>query len=264
MPVLAVIPARLGATRLPRKPLRLLGGAPLVVRVYQRVAALGLAAQCIVATDDAEVVEACAVWDVPAVLTSGAHPSGTDRVAEVSRRPEFSAFDIILNVQGDEPFVSSDALRGAIDVVADGKALIGTAAVHIDPSLIARPDIVKVVRSDAGNALYFSRAPIPFLRDVADAAAQSPLVLQHVGVYAYTRSALARWVALPPHPLELVERLEQLRPLAHGLAIGVVELAVAEAGIDTEDDLARANAHWLIQETMTVPHHLSTSTPRDA
>ncbi len=264
MPVLAVIPARLGATRLPRKPLRLLGGAPLVVRVYQRVAGLAVADQCIVATDDAEVAEACAAWDVPAVMTSGAHPSGTDRVAEVARRPEFSGIDIILNVQGDEPFVSRDALRGAIGVVKAGRAPIGTAAVRIDAARIARAEIVKVVRNDMGNALYFSRAPIPFLRDVSDASIQAPLVLQHVGVYAYAQTALAQWVALPPHPLELIERLEQLRPLAHGLAIGVVEVDAAEGGIDTEDDLVRANAHWLIQETMTVPNQLSTSTPRDA
>ena len=110
MPVLAVIPARLGATRLPRKPLRLLGGVPLVVRVYERVLALNVVDRCVVATDDAEVMAACAAHNVPAVMTHCDHPSGTDRVAEVARRPEFQAFDVILNVQGDEPFVSQSAL----------------------------------------------------------------------------------------------------------------------------------------------------------
>jgi len=248
MPVLAVIPARLGATRLPRKPLRLLGGLPLVVRVYQRVMALGVADHCVVATDAAEVLEACRLLDVPAVLTGSDHPSGTDRVAEVAARPEYARYDIVLNVQGDEPFVSRDALAGALAIVADGRAPIGTAAVRAEASMLDRPDVVKVVRRDDGRALYFSRAPIPFLRESTDAALRDPLVRQHVGVYAYHRDALQQWVGWPPHPLELIERLEQLRPLAHGLAIGVAEVSAVDGGIDTEDDLARANARWALHE----------------
>lgn len=264
MPVLAVIPARLGATRLPRKPLRLLGGVPLVVRVYERVLALHVADQCVVATDDAEVMAACAAHDVPAVITASHHPSGTDRVAEVVRRPEFHGYTVILNVQGDEPFVSRSALVGAVGIVADGLAPIGTAAVRIDAALLNRPDVVKVVRTDAGRALYFSRAPIPFLRELADADQRAPFALQHVGVYAYAPDALAQWVSLPPHPLELIERLEQLRPLAHGIPIGVAEVEAAEGGIDTEDDLARANAHWTRQSAMTEQFPISTTGLRDA
>ena len=260
MPVLAVIPARLGATRLPRKPLRLLGGLPLVVRVYQRVMALGVADCCLVATDAAEVLEACRLLDVPAVLTGRDHPSGTDRVAEVAARPEFARYDIVLNVQGDEPFVSRDALAGALAIVAEGRAPIGTAAVRADSSMLDRPDVVKVVRRDDGRALYFSRAPIPFLRESTDAAMRDPLVRQHVGVYAYHRDALQQWVGWPPHPLELIERLEQLRPLAHGLAIGVADVAAIEGGIDTEDDLARANARWALHEASV---HLSPGRPHD-
>jgi 3-deoxy-manno-octulosonate cytidylyltransferase (CMP-KDO synthetase) len=258
MPVLAVIPARLGATRLPRKPLRLLGGVPLVVRVYQRVASLQVADACIVATDDVEIIAACAAYDVPAVLTRADHPSGTDRVAEVASRPEFAEYDVIVNVQGDEPFVSRDAIAGAVALVAGGDMPIGTAAIRIDASKLSSPDVVKVVRDDRGRALYFSRAPIPYLRDPADAELRAPLALQHVGVYAYTRAALADWVALPPHALELVERLEQLRPLAHGVAIGVTEVAAAEGGIDTEDDLARANAHWILMNATELASPLST------
>lgn len=246
MPVLAVIPARLGASRLPRKPLRLLGGVPLVVRVHQRVVSLEVADSCVVATDDAEIIATCAAHDVPAVLTRTDHPSGTDRVAEVARRPEFADFDIVVNVQGDEPFVSREAIAGAVALVASGRTPIGTAALRIEASALLNPDVVKVVRDDRGRALYFSRAAIPYLRDTADAAMREPLALQHVGVYAYTRAALAAWVALPPHALELIERLEQLRPLAQGVAIGVAEVATAERGIDTEDDLARANAHWIL------------------
>lgn len=244
MPVLAVIPARLGATRLPRKPLRLLAGEPLVVRVYQRVAALQVADHIVVATDHEDIATACVARGIPVAMTRRDHPSGTDRVAEVAARSEHAAFDIVLNVQGDEPFVSREALAGAVDVVRHGTAPIGTAAVPIPADWQGRPDVVKVVCTEAGHALYFSRAPIPYLRDASEAALLAPLVRQHVGVYAYTRDALQQWVTWPPHPLELVERLEQLRPLAHGLAIGVADVPAAEGGIDTEDDLRRANARW--------------------
>lgn len=244
MPVLAVIPARLGATRLPRKPLRLLGGEPLVVRVHERVQALGVADRCVVATDAPEVVAECRARGIEVCLTRSEHPSGTDRVAEVADRPEFAAMDVLLNVQGDEPFVSREALAGAVDLVVGGRYPIGTAAVPVDLSLQARPDVVKVVCTDEGRALYFSRAPIPYLRDAADTPLLAPLVHQHVGVYAYTREALRQWVGWAPHPLELVERLEQLRPLAHGVPIGVAVVPAAEGGIDTEDDLARANRLW--------------------
>lgn len=242
--ILAVIPARLGATRLPRKPLRLLGGVPLVVRVHQRVAALGIADRCVVATDADEVLAACAAHGVPALRTAPSHPSGTDRVAEVAARPEFAGAAVVLNVQGDEPFVALEALAGAVGVVQRGEAPIGTAAAPLDPAHLARPDVVKVTCTDAGRALYFSRAPIPWLREAADESLRAGLCRQHVGVYAYTPDALARWVAWPPHPLELVERLEQLRPLAHGLAIGVAAAPPALPGIDTEDDLLAANARW--------------------
>ncbi|MCC6243816.1 MAG: 3-deoxy-manno-octulosonate cytidylyltransferase [Gemmatimonadaceae bacterium] len=244
MSVLAVIPARLGATRLPRKPLRLLGGLPLVVRVYQNVTELRVADHCVVATDSDEILDACGRADVPAVLTRGDHPSGTDRVAEVAARPEFTTHRIIVNIQGDEPFVSREAVEGAVRVVASGLAPIGTAAVRVSPDALHRPDVVKVVTRDDGTALYFSRAPIPYLRDPGDAERLVPLVRQHIGIYAYTPSALQQWVAWAPHPLELVERLEQLRPLAHGLAIGVAAASAVESGIDTEEDLLRANAHW--------------------
>ncbi len=252
MSVLAVIPARLGATRLPRKPLRLLGGEPLVVRVYQRVVSLGLVDHVVVATDHPEVLAACETRGIPVVLTRDDHPSGTDRVAEVAARPEYANFSVILNVQGDEPFVSRDALRGAVEIVSGGVAPIGTASVPIPVSALMQPDVVKVVRGDDGLALYFSRAPIPFLRDPAEAELHRDLARQHVGVYAYTRAALQAWVRFAPHPLELVERLEQLRPMAHGLAIGVAEVPAAEGGIDTEADLERANSRWNTMHTNTL------------
>jgi len=243
--VLAIIPARRGATRLRDKPLRLLGGEPLIVRVWQHVSLLGVAERVVVATDDLEVQEAVRAAGGLAVLTRADHPSGTDRVAEVARRAEFSDAHVVLNVQGDEPFVDAEAIRGAVALVVDGRATIGTAAVPATVAALASPGCVKVVCDDTGRALYFSLSPIPYLRDPADAAVQQALIRQHVGVYAYTRAALECWVSLPVHPLEQVERLEQLRPLAAGVAIGVAMASPVEiGGIDTEADLVRANAHW--------------------
>jgi 3-deoxy-manno-octulosonate cytidylyltransferase (CMP-KDO synthetase) len=242
---LAVIPARLGATRLPRKPLRLLAGIPLIVRVYERVSALGVADRCVVATESEEVAQAVREAGAEAVLTSDRHPSGTDRVAEVATRPEFNGYGLIVNVQGDEPFVDGEAVQSAAALVSEGRFRLGTVAAPAAPEILTRPDAVKVVRADDGRALYFSRAGIPYLRDPADQPSRDACVAQHIGVYAYERSALAAWVSLAPHPLERAERLEQLRPLAAGMAMGVALVdTLPPGGIDTEEDLARANEQW--------------------
>jgi 3-deoxy-manno-octulosonate cytidylyltransferase (CMP-KDO synthetase) len=157
----------------------------------------------------------------------------------------FNRHDVVVNVQGDEPFIDAAAVRGAIAMVRDERFPLGSAACHASQGVLDDPNVVKVVCADDGRALYFSRAAIPHLRDAGDADTRHELVRQHLGIYAYDRLALAQWVSLPVHPLELVERLEQLRPLAAGLAIGI---AIVEAppvgGIDTETDLARANARW--------------------
>ena len=245
MTVLAIIPARRGATRLPDKPLRLLGGSPLILRVWERVSSLRVADQVVVATDDTEIQEIIESAGGVAVLTRPDHPSGTDRVAEVAARPEFAACDVIVNVQGDEPFIDESAVRGAVGIVVNGAAPIGTAAVPASGEALMSPDAVKVVCDDSGRALYFSRAPIPYLRSGADAHLRDARIRLHLGIYAYTRDALRSWVALPVHPLEQIERLEQLRPLAAGFSIGVATASpVAVGGIDTESDLLRANAHW--------------------
>jgi 3-deoxy-manno-octulosonate cytidylyltransferase (CMP-KDO synthetase) len=242
---LAVIPARLGATRLPRKPLRLLGGAPLIVRVWERLTALAVADRVIVATESEEVARAARAAGAECLLTDPGHASGTDRVAEIASRPEFRKYDVIVNIQGDEPFLPAEATRGAIGLVARGAFPLGTAAVPAPPTVLDAPDVVKVVRADDGRALYFSRAGIPFLREGSDRSTRDAMILQHLGIYAYTREALARWVALPPHPLERVEKLEQLRPLAAGMIMGVAVLEeAAPRGIDTEDDLRLANDRW--------------------
>jgi len=249
MKTLAVIPARLGSTRLPRKPLRLLAGLPLVVRVWQRVVETGVADRIVVATDSAEIVEIVTENGGEVVMTRADHPSGTDRVAEVASRPELASFDAIINVQGDEPFVSREAILGAARMVTEAGFGLGTAAVRASAAILRDPDVVKVVAADDGRALYFSRSGIPYLRDAGnarDAELHSDRVWQHIGLYAYDRQSLMRWVALPPSPLEQIERLEQLRPLSAGMSIGVKLIDEPfRPGIDTEADLERANRDWL-------------------
>jgi 3-deoxy-manno-octulosonate cytidylyltransferase (CMP-KDO synthetase) len=247
---LAIIPARLGATRLPRKPLRLLAGLPLIIRVLQRVWALEAAESVVVATDSAEIAAIVAAAGGQAVMTSSEHPSGTDRIAEVARLSEFRGYEAIVNVQGDEPYVSAAAVKGALDQVTQRGFALGTAAVLARADVLTSPNVVKVVTDDDDRAMYFSRAPIPFLRDRADAAERDARVLHHVGVYAYTPESLERWISLPTHPLERIERLEQLRPLAAGMRMGVAIIqGPLRAGIDTEADLERANREW---QTSTV------------
>jgi len=245
MGTLVVIPARLGAMRLPRKPLRLLSGLPLIVRVWQRISQMNVADAVVVATDDDSVASAVRAAGAECVMTSDKHSSGTERVAEVASQPRFRGYSTIVNVQGDEPFIGRGAVKGAADLVSTGKFPLGTAASRASAEILDTPSLVKVVIADDGRAMYFSRSPIPYLRDQADAGKLAERTLQHIGVYAYSREALTEWVSLPPHPLEEIERLEQLRPLAAGLPIGVAVTSEAPAsGIDTEEDLERANARW--------------------
>lgn len=209
-----------------------------MVRVLHRVADQGLCDRLVVATDAEEIAAVVRRHGGEAVLTSTAHASGTERVAEVAMRPEFASFDLILNVQGDEPLVDAEALAGSVRRVRSGDP-IGTAAGRLDAVLAGDPGRVKVVLDTTGRALYFSRAPIPFDRD----GTGDVMYRQHVGVYAYTRDALLAWVALPPVPEERWERLEQLRPLRHGIGIGVHVWDGSPArGVDTPDDLAWTEA----------------------
>ena len=238
MPVLGVIPARLGSTRLPRKPLLPLGGEPLVTVVIRRIADLRVCDRVVVATDAQEIAAAIQDAGFEAVLTSPDHGTGTERVAEVVANKSFSSFNFILNIQGDEPFIAAAAVRGALACLERGDPL-GTAAGTLDPRFAADPSRVKVVVDARGRAIYFSRAPIPFDRD----GSGDVVYHQHVGVYAYTREALERWVRLPPVPEERWERLEQLRPLMHGIPMGVTLFDGPVApGIDTPADMRWAEA----------------------
>jgi 3-deoxy-manno-octulosonate cytidylyltransferase (CMP-KDO synthetase) len=220
----------------------MLAGEPLITRVIQRVQEHGVVDELVVATDSPQVAQVAERSPVRVVLTSSRHLTGTDRVAEVAAREEFAKFDAILNVQGDEPFLARKALAGAIARVTQGDD-VGTAAAPLDPALVDDPARVKVVTDAWGRALYFSRAAIPHLREAGDLAPR--LYWQHLGVYAYTRDALRRWTSLEPSQAELAERLEQLRALHHGLRIGVALLTEpVEPGVDTPDDLRRAEAQW--------------------
>jgi 3-deoxy-manno-octulosonate cytidylyltransferase (CMP-KDO synthetase) len=240
VPLLGVIPARLGSSRLPEKPLRTLAGDPLILWVVRRVAEFGLCDRLLVATDAPAIADIVARAGFEATLTSDRHGSGTERIAEVASRPAMRGYDVVLNVQGDEPFVARAALAGAVEMVRGGFPL-GTAAAPLDPRHAGDPSKVKVQVDATGRALAFSRGPI--------AAAPGCAVLQHVGVYAYTPAALAQWVAWPAVAAESTERLEQLRPMEHGMAIGVARLAdAAEPGIDTPQDLVRAEAFLVARE----------------
>ena len=236
--VLGVIPARLGAERLPGKPLRLLGNRPLIQRVALNARASDALDEIVVASDADEVLEAATAAGFRAVKTRGDHASGTSRVGEVAAMPEFGEFTIVVNVQGDEPFLPAAAVRGAVGEVVRGWD-VGTAAVPLDPKLAPTPNVVKVVLDEIGRALYFSRALIPHDR----AGRGGVQYWQHLGVYAYRPVALALWLTLPPTAPEAAEKLEQLRALGHGMSIGVARVnAQALPGIDTEEDLNRAEA----------------------
>lgn len=239
--MLGVIPARWGSERLPGKPLREIAGRSLIEWVWRRVAGLSSLDACVVATDADEVVQACRAFGARVAMTSADHASGTDRVAEVAARREFADYDVIVNIQGDEPFVTDEQVTSSVEQVLRGRDVGTVAAPLASVAEWIDPAVVKVTRRPDGAALYFSRAPIPHHR--GGPPSQQELVdgpyLRHVGVYAFRRAALQRWTELPPSSLESVERLEQLRALEAGLTIGVGVVAGAEGGIDTPADVER-------------------------
>ncbi len=240
--VLGIVPARLASSRLPNKPLYPILGRPLIEWVWRRVETMSVLDHAVVATDSVEVAEVCRQIGAPVEMTAPDHPSGTDRVAELARRSAYAGFDLIANVQGDEPLLNESHLRAAIDLVRRGGWDVGTCATPL-LSEEARKDasVVKVARAASGQALYFSRAPIPYKRDekpMPEELGREPF-LRHIGIYAYTRDALYDWVALAPSRLESLELLEQLRPLEAGLRMGVAVVGSADPGVDTPADVIR-------------------------
>lgn len=236
---LVVIPARLGSTRLPRKPLADIGGKPMVIRVAER-AQESLAQRVVVATDSSEIQAICNEHRIDCILTSPDHPTGTDRIAEVAQLLKLPVNTLVVNVQGDEPLIPPELINQVAQTLANNAACaISTVAVPItDTSEITNPNVVKVILNNAGEALYFSRASIPFVRDPQ--SAQSVTHLRHLGIYAYRADFLQAYTRLEPAPSEQAEALEQLRALWNGYRIAVHTASEAPpAGVDTVEDLQR-------------------------
>jgi 3-deoxy-manno-octulosonate cytidylyltransferase (CMP-KDO synthetase) len=234
-----IIPARWGSTRLPGKSLALIAGKPLVVRVLERARRARELDEVIVATDDTRIVGVVEAAGGRAVMTRPEHPSGTDRVAEAVRGLEVG---LVVNIQGDEPLLDPALVDRLVTVMRDDPSWdMGTAAAPLDdPAEAARSSVVKVVWGEEHRALYFSRAPIPCVRD-ADVPPPGTY-WRHIGLYAYRRAFLERLVAAPPHRLEQLEKLEQLRALALGARLVVLETAEAAVGVDTPEDVAAVEA----------------------
>jgi 3-deoxy-manno-octulosonate cytidylyltransferase (CMP-KDO synthetase) len=246
--IAGVIPARLNSTRLPRKVLRAIAGRPMVEWVWRAAVASGLMQQVLVATDSEEVASVCAGKGIPVVMTSPDCPSGTDRVQQVAGSIDA---DVYVNIQGDEPTLTADFFPPLLQLFDRPEVEVATLAVRCAAEDIGNPNAVKVVTALDGRALYFSRATIPFDRDAQGFGGYR----KHLGIYAYRKGALARFAALPPSPLETAERLEQLRLLENGIALYVAEAPRDTIGVDTEEDLARAEALLRAREPLVGAGH---------
>src|SRR5262249_4867751 len=231
MKIVAVIPARLGSTRLPRKMLREIGGVPLIGRVYQAVRASSMLADVVVATDSEEIFEVCKRGGWNPQITAQTHRSGTERVHEVAQNVDA---DVYINVQGDEPMARPEQIAVLAELMNNPEVQVGTLKTRAAGADIDNPNAGKVVTDKNGRALYFSRTPIPHARDGGGANR-----FKHLGFYAYRKSALEQFVSLPESSLERSERLEQLRFLENGIPIYVAETPFDSIGVDTEEDLRR-------------------------
>jgi 3-deoxy-manno-octulosonate cytidylyltransferase (CMP-KDO synthetase) len=234
--ILGVIPARFASTRFPGKVLSLIAGKTMLQHVYQRASLSSYLTSVIIATDDDDVFQAARAFGARVRMTRADHLSGTDRVAEVASAENA---DLVVNIQGDEPLIDPAAIDAAILPLAHEPELVmGTLKKRIEnPREIGDPNVVKVVTDQAGDAIYFSRCPIPFERENSGAAPY----FKHIGLYVYQREFLLAYSALPVGPLETAERLEQLRALENGYRIRVVETEYESLGVDTPEDLERVS-----------------------
>lgn len=241
-----VIPARYASARLPGKPLLDIAGRPMVVRVVEK--ALSTGADVVVATDDQRIHDAVTAYGHKALMTRVDHSSGTDRIAEAAQKMGWADDEIVVNVQGDEPLIEPGLIREVAENLRQhADAVVATACHPIhDKTALLNPNIVKVVLSKQGYALYFSRAPVPYPRDVFARAAEVPddmQIYRHIGIYAYRVASLRAYADMTPSPLEQYESLEQLRVLWHGGRISVAVTRHAPAsGVDTQADLDSVNA----------------------
>jgi len=246
---IVAIPARYGSTRLPGKPLRDIGGVPMVVRVAQRALEAG-ASQVVVAVDDERIAGALRGYDVAVCMTRSDHASGSDRLAECAVHYGWADDAIVVNLQGDEPFAPAAGIREVARALAEDDAPMATLATPItEAHELFDPNVVKLVRAASGRALYFSRAPAPWARDAfavhRNALPEGVPFLRHIGIYAYRAGFLKRYTTLTRTPLEQAESLEQLRVLEHGSPIAVrLTPEPFPPGIDTEADVERAE-RWL-------------------
>lgn len=230
-----MIPARLGSTRLSRKVLREIAGKPMVEWVWHAGAASGLMDPVVVATDSEEVADVCRAKKIPFAITSPDCASGTDRVREVAHSIDA---DVYVNIQGDEPTLTAEFFAPLLALFQRPEVQVATLAVPCPPAEFNNPNAVKVVTALNGRALYFSRSTIPFDRDNVGFAGYR----KHLGIYAYRKAALEKFSSLPPSLLEKTERLEQLRLLENGIDLYVAEAPLDTIGVDTAEDLARAEA----------------------
>ncbi|QTN38020.1 3-deoxy-manno-octulosonate cytidylyltransferase [Cryomorphaceae bacterium] len=239
MRTIIVIPARYESTRFPGKPLAEVLGIPMILRVVSQ--AQKVVGEVLVATDDARIESAVREAGGEVVMTASHHPSGTDRIGEAVSGLGLDENDVVINVQGDEPFIAPEQIKAVHQLFEDEAVSIGTLVRRIDdPQVLSNPNTPKVARALNGEALYFSRSAIPHDRDGAGQVRH----WQHIGLYAYRFGVLKNLVALPPSPLEQAERLEQLRWLEHGYRIHCAETASETWAIDTPEDLARVEAHF--------------------
>ena len=245
----AIIPARFDSTRFPGKPLSTLNGKILIQHVYENALDAKLVDSVLVATDDQRIFDAVTAFGGKVVMTSRGHESGTDRIAEAAAGIEC---EVVVNVQGDEPFIRPEMIDDVVDLLYnDTEASISTLATTItDDDDIRSPNVVKVVVDDDGFALYFSRSPIPYFRDdwkgLGDVAyiADSTVIFKHIGIYGYRKEDLLKFSSMPQGRLENIEKLEQLRALACGMKIKVKETKFDTFGIDTEEDLRKAECSF--------------------
>jgi 3-deoxy-manno-octulosonate cytidylyltransferase (CMP-KDO synthetase) len=237
--VVAIIPARFGSERFPGKVIAPLAGKPLVVHTYERTRSAKCLSEVLVATDDDRIVEALKPYNVRTVMTRNDHPTGTDRIAEVAAKLDA---DIIVNVQADEPLVDPALIDAVVKPLLDDPGVPMSTARHAirETALIHDPNCVKVVCDAQGHALYFSRSPIPFVRATGHDPRRENIYWQHIGLYVFRREFLLRFAQMKPTVNERLEKLEQLRVLENGYVIAVVEAGARTIGVDTPEDLARA------------------------
>ncbi len=236
---LGIIPARFASSRFPGKPLAGIAGKSMIRRVYEQVSHARSIEKVVVATDDERILSHVLEFGGLALMTSPSHSSGTERCAEVAALPAFEGFDVVVNIQGDEPFIKPQQIDSAVNVLKeDPNVSIATLSCRIvDETQLANPNTVKVVFGKTGRALYFSRRPIPFLRNAGKV--NNAKFYKHIGLYAFRRNALLELAALPPSPLEQAESLEQLRWLENGYPITVAITKDESPGIDTPEDLEK-------------------------